>query len=77
MQFSNKMTQGEEIIDFILEQGSITRLQAATELHVFELSSRIGELKNKGYKIASRKKRCVNRYGRVSTFNEYYLEGEI
>lgn len=76
MEFSRKMTQGEEIIDFMLENGSITRLQAARELHIFELSSRIGELKLKGYQIGSRKKRCVNRYGRVSTFNEYFLEGD-
>lgn len=75
MENERKMTQHEEIVKYLTEHGTITRLQAACELHIFELSSRIGELKNKGYNIKSRKGMAVNKYGRVSRFNIYYLEG--
>lgn len=43
------MSQKKEILNYLNERGSITRLQAATELYIFELSSRIGELEALGY----------------------------
>lgn len=74
MEYARKMTQKEEILLYLSENGSITRLQAANELFIFELSSRMGELRKKGYKIASEWQRSVNRYGRVSRFKKYWLE---
>jgi len=41
------ITQRQEILDYINRQGSITRAQAAS-LYIFELSSRIGELRSVG-----------------------------
>ena len=41
------MTQKQQILDFIRENGSITRMQSA-QIYIFELSSRIGELKTQG-----------------------------
>lgn len=69
-----KMTQGEEILDFLKENGSITRLQAACELHIFELASRIGELKKKGYNITSERINAYNKNGRRTHYNIYKLE---
>ena len=69
-----KMTQQEEILLYLMERGSITRLEAACELHIFELASRIGELKKKGYNISSTRMPAVNKYGRASHFNIYKLE---
>ena len=74
MEISTTMTQQEEILQYIAETGSITRLQAACDLHIFELASRIGELKKKGFKISSTRGRAVNKNGRVSHFNIYKLE---
>lgn len=74
METKTKMTQGEEILLYLKENKTITRLQAACELHIFELASRIGELKDKGYKITSENARAVNKNGRVSHFKVYKLE---
>ena len=71
---TTKTTQCEEIIEYLTTHESITRLEAASDLHIFELSSRIGELINKGYKITSRWDCAVNKYGRVSRFKRYSLE---
>lgn len=74
MERERKMTQQEEILLYMQTYGSITRLEAACDLHIFELASRIGELKLKGYNILSTKARAVNKHGRVSYFNIYRLE---
>lgn len=74
METTTKMTQGEEIIDYLTHNPTLTRLEAATKLHIFELSARIGELKKKGYNITSTKGMSVNQYGRVSHFKIYKLE---
>lgn len=74
METKTKMTQQEEILQYLTENGSITRLQAACDLHIFELASRIGELKNKGFNISSTRGRAVNKNGRISHFNIYKLE---
>lgn len=74
MEATTKMTQQEEILKYLKEHGSITRLQAACALHIFELSSRIGELTKKGYNITSTRVSGVNKYGRVSHFSVYRLE---
>ncbi len=41
------LTQKQEILNYIQRTGSITRAQAA-QLYIFELSSRIGELRSQG-----------------------------
>lgn len=74
METKTKMTQGEEILDYLKKNGSITRLQAACDLHIFELASRIGELKKKGYIITSERATYANKNGRKSHFNIYKLE---
>lgn len=74
METKTKMTQQEEILQYLEENGHITRLEAACDLHIFELSSRIGELKKKGYNISSTRVSSVNKYNRASHFNIYKLE---
>ena len=69
-----KMTQGEEILEYLKDKGSITRLEAACELHIFELASRIGELRRKGFVITSDRMHGVNKNGRKTHYNIYKLE---
>ena len=75
MEINEKLTQGEEILKHLKENGSITRLEAACDLHIFELASRIGELKKKGYSITSDVMHGVNKNGRKTHYNIYRLEG--
>jgi hypothetical protein len=73
METIEKMTQGEEILAYMRENGSITRLEAACELHIFELSSRIGELRKKGFNIISARINTHNKNGRRTHYNIYEL----
>ena len=55
-----------------LESGkSITRLSALTDLGIFELSSRIGELVADGFEINRQRIKVVNRFGEVVNVMEY------
>ena len=74
METTAKMTQQEEILQYLKDHGSFTRLQAACDLHIFELSSRIGELTKKGYNITSTRAFGVNKNGRTSHYAVYRLE---
>lgn len=74
MEGTQKMTQREEILEHIREHGYITRLDAACELHIFELASRIGELKKMGYNITSERINARNKNGRRTHYNIYRLE---
>ena len=74
MEGTTKMTQQEEILLYLTEKGSITRLEAACDLHIFELASRIGELKKKGYNISSERVNSINKRGRRTHYNIYKLE---
>ena len=74
MELTRKMSRQEEILLYMTENGSITRLQAATKLYIFELSSRIGELKRKGYKIDSEWQMKKNDYGRTVRFKKYWIK---
>lgn len=46
-----KNTQKADILNFIREMGSITRMQAFTAIGVVELSARILEMERDGYKF--------------------------
>lgn len=74
MEGKTKMTQGEEILDYLKKHGTITRLEAACELHIFELSSRIGELEKKGHIFTRQGYTARNKNGRKTHFTIYKLE---
>lgn len=73
MEAKTKMTQGEEILKYLHEHGKITRLDAACDLHIFELSSRIGELECKGYVFDKESKTGRNKYNRRTRYTVYRL----
>lgn len=76
METEIKMTQGQEIIKYLTENGKITRLDAATHLHIFELSSRIGELEHRGYAFTRERAVGRNKYNRRTHFTVYRLAKE-
>ena len=66
-------TQTERVLDYILEFGSITQLEALNELGVMRLASRISDLKRQGYHIESSREIVKNRYGEKCHIKRYSL----
>lgn len=71
-----KTNQHTQIIEHMKEKGKITSFTATVRLGVCNLPQRIKELKAKGFNIGDRTKKHVNRYGRKTSYKEYYLIGE-
>ena len=69
----NKPTQKEQVLRYLQDFGSITRIQSFMDLGVCELSSRIGELEQDGYKFNRTKQTVTNRYGIKVTVTKYEL----
>ena len=73
---NRKPTQAQRVLDYIKEFGSITQLEAAVDLGVWRLASRITELKDKGYEFGRKRETVNNRYGGKSHIVRYSLNTE-
>lgn len=71
-----RISQSDRILQFIKENGSITRLQAANEIGAFELSARIVELERDGYMFIKEPIKVKNRYGDTVRIVRYSLFGD-
>ena len=69
----SKPTQNERILDYIRRFGSITQLDALSDLGVMRLASRISDLRSKGYPIISNKEAVTNRFGEKCYIKRYSL----
>lgn len=69
----SKTTQGDRVLAYIEEWGSITQLEALRDLGVMRLASRISDLKKKGYPIKSEMETVQNRYGEPCYIKRYSL----
>ena len=69
-----KATQAERVLDYITEFGSITQLEALSDLSVMRLASRISDLKKMGYPITSQMETVKNRYGENCYIKRYSME---
>lgn len=67
------MTQYDRIIEYMQKNGSITTLQAMLNIGCMRLSSRISELKKRGYNIKSEFVQDKNRYGDKVHYKRYSL----
>ena len=79
MKKNSRPTQCQRIIQYMHDFGSITTLEAFTELGVVRLGARISELKSDGWDIEKKTIKGVNRYGEPVHFAKYSLavyEGE-
>jgi predicted ArsR family transcriptional regulator len=66
-------TQCEEILRFIAEHGSITALDAATELLIMNFTARISDLRRQGVDIRTETITKPNRYKRMVSYNRYWV----
>lgn len=69
-------TQCQRIVDYIKRYGYITRLEAANELFIFELSSRIIALQDRGFVFKKERVSRENRFGEKKSFTKYSIEKE-
>lgn len=68
------MTQCDRVLEYMREFGSITPLEAIRDIGCMRLASRIADLRERGFAIGRRMKTSKNRYGKLTSFAEYYLE---
>jgi len=65
------ITQKQLILKWFEEHATLDRLQAFTELGIFELSARICDLKKEGHNFTRETKSKKNRYGKTFSYCEY------
>ena len=68
------MTQCEKIIQYMTIFGSISTMEAFSDLGITRLGSRIHDLRHDGYKIKGKSVKSTNRFGEPVRFMRYYLE---
>lgn len=71
----HKPTQNKRIIEYMMEFGGITQLEALRDLGVMRLASRISDLKRIGYDIDSELVPVKNRYGETCYIKRYKFGG--
>lgn len=70
------MTQNEEVIRYMEENGSISQREAVVELGIYRLSARIWDIKKRtGREIIGKRAPFVNRYGRRGNYTRYSFGG--
>lgn len=67
-------TQCEEILDYINKFGSITTLEAVTELGCLRLASRVNDLKKAGYNIEGKFETHINKNGEKKRYVRYSVK---
>lgn len=70
----HKPTQSERILDYIIQHGSITPLEAMRDIGCMRLAARIADLKKQGHPIVSETVAVENRYGEKCHVKSYRLE---
>lgn len=65
------MTQTERVLDYLTQFGSITALEALRDLGIMHLSSRITELRQRGYPVERDMIEVKNRFGEKTRVARY------
>lgn len=76
---SKRPTQAQRIIEYMDQNGSITRLDSSCKLFIFELSSRIISLERKGWVFHKQRESIKNSFGETKSFVRYSIlkRGEL
>jgi hypothetical protein len=70
------MTQHEMILNYIADFGSITPMEAFSDLGVTKLSTRISEMRKKGVEFKIETVKGRNRYGKATRYARYSFPDE-
>jgi hypothetical protein len=70
------MSQIDRVLSHLKSKGKIQPLEAWRDLGIYRLSAVIYELRQEGYKIATKRVEVVNRFGESAFIAEYSLEIE-
>ena len=70
---NKRPTQRQRVVQYMRENGSITRLDSCTKLFIFELASRIGELERRGWVFDKVRESVKNTYGETKNFTRYRI----
>ena len=65
------MTQNDAVIKHIEDHGSISQMEAYSELGVCRLSERIREIERAGRAVVRKRVTDKNRYGKTVTYTRY------
>ena len=65
------MTQHKAILDYMEKRGSISPMEAFSELGITKLATRVSELIRAGHKIRKIPAEGTNRYGETVRFMRY------
>lgn len=72
---SVKQKQTDRVLAYMEQHGSITQLEALSEISVMRLASRISDLRKLGFPIESQMVTACNRYGEKCKVKRYRLGG--
>ena len=67
------MNQREQIYDYIVVFGSITPMDAFTDLGITKLATRVSEMREAGVDIIGEWESTKNRYGKTVRYMRYRL----
>lgn len=70
---NNKPKQCDRVLKYMQDFGSITTLQAITDLGVLRLGARISEMRKNGIDIKGETVSVKNRYGEKTHITKYSL----
>ena len=70
------MTQKEMVLRYMMDNGSISSMEAFYELGITRLAARVFELRKSGYNIRMRAYSSLNRFGKPVTYSRYWIEGD-
>ena len=65
------MTQREAILQYIKDYGSITPMQAFSDLGITKLATRISEMRKDGWDFKIETVSVKGRYGKIVTYAKY------
>ncbi len=70
---NSRPTQCDRLIDYLQKHGTITQKEASDRLGITRLTSRVCELKKKGYEFETDRIKVRNRFGESCSVARYRL----
>lgn len=70
---NKRPTQRQQIVDYMREHGSITRLESSLDLFIFEMPARICELQKMGWVFKKTWEKKTNSKGITKSFLRYSI----